>query len=275
MAERENNAYSKGEGSRELRDVKKVEVKEVESSKIEVLQIAKTSPLDGYYKPEGSIEQSFFIVISGGDKRERQYFQIFEGEEIRSIRKFPRINIEFVSEDGQGLLPKQMLEKAMIVKASKRTSIETDKYYLITDVDNFRDDLLEIIPLCKKEKLELIISNYCFEIWLYYGRFEARPMTYIEPEDKSKCSQVLKKYVHKESGGGGIDSRTAIFDIEKAIINSANNYEEDEHGIPAIFSTNMHKLAKEIHTLIGEDLKKYIAAETKKKEEYKNKRSPL
>lgn len=274
MAETEKNPYSKGEGFRELRDVKETEVRKTEPSEA-ATTIAPASSPDGYYKPEGDIEQSLFIIISGGDKRERQYFHIFKGEEIRSVKKFPRIHIEFISEDGQGLLPKQMLEKAMIVKASKRTSIETDKYYLVTDVDEFRSDLQEIIPSCKKEKLELIISNYCFEIWLYYGRFEARPTTYTEPEDKSKCSQVLKKYVHEESGGGGIDSRTAIFDIEKAIINSANNYEEDEHGIPAVFSTNMHKLAKEIHILIGEDLKKYIATETKKKEEYKNKTSPL
>ncbi|WP_029902299.1 RloB family protein [Prevotella sp. 10(H)] len=268
MDEKKKNPYSKGEGFRELRDVKKTDDQKINTAlEVAVVSASIESP-NGYYKSEGTIDQSLFIIISGGDKRERDYFHVFKGEDIRSIKRFPRIHIKFISKDGQGLHPKQMLDKAIEVKSSKRTEILTDKYFLVTDVDEFRNDILKIIPLCKQENLELIISNYCFEIWLYYGKSSTKPIKYIIPADKSKCSQEFKKFVHEESNGG-IDSRKAIFDIENAIKNSETNYEEDEEGIPHIFSTTMHKLAKEMFIFIGDDLKKYIAAQKEKEENFR------
>jgi hypothetical protein len=53
--------------------------------------------------------------------------------------------------------------------------------------------------------------------------------------------------------------------IEQNIKNAQIHYEEDENGIPKLFSTNMFALAEEILPLIDSELKKVIAENEQKK----------
>jgi hypothetical protein len=117
------------------------------------------------------------------------------------------------------------------------------------------NDLLRIKPKCKNSKINLIISNSCFEVWLYYGIFNQEPKDLNIPDDSLQISREFKTYFN-DKFRGGIDPRYVIFDIETAIANSKTNYEEDNNGIPKLFSTNMFLLAEQLLPFIKDELNK-------------------
>lgn len=225
--------------------------------------------IPGYSKGEGTRSPALFIIISGGIKRERDYFTL-----ISNASHFPRIKIPFVAEldSGEdGLEPRKMYLAARQVRqkydASKADDIK-DSMYLVVDVDDFEDQLCEIMPKCKKEGIQLVISNCCFEVWLYYGKFGHKPADFQVPENKSKISSSFKTYLGAQVKGG-VNPRKAILDIEQAIANSKNNYEEKEDGFPALFSTQMHCLAEKILPFIREELEMMKEEERQRREFHK------
>jgi hypothetical protein len=208
--------------------------------------------------------KTFFVIISGGIKRERDYFKIIANQD-----KFRRIKISFFADPNQ-LHPDDLLKKAQ--DEQKRYKInqgdEPDKVFIVSDVDHFMNDLLRIKPKCENSNISLIISNSCFEIWLYYGKFNQKPADFIIPEDPLKISQEFKTYLDRKFKGG-IDPRYAIFDIETAIFNSNANYDEDNNGIPKLFTTNMFRLAEQLLPLIKNELDKMIAENEIKNRSFK------
>ncbi|MDR0336953.1 MAG: RloB family protein [Planctomycetaceae bacterium] len=208
--------------------------------------------------------QAFFVIISGGEEREKKYFKIIANQD-----KFRRIKIKFIADPNQ-LNPDGMLEKAEDEQKRYQTSQgeQPDKFFIVSDVDHFMNDLLRIKPKCEKSNISLIISNSCFEIWLYYGKTKQRPTDFIIPEDYLKISRAFKNYLNNKFKGG-IDPRHAIFDIEAAIANSHANYNEDNNGIPKLFSTNMFQLAKQLLPFIKDELSKMIADNKVKNQMFK------
>ena len=75
------------------------------SEKDNSLSVGKMS-LD-YLKGEATIETKIVFIISGGDKREKDYFKM-----LMKDRHIRRLKIAFVSKKGQGLVPSQMFELA-------------------------------------------------------------------------------------------------------------------------------------------------------------------
>jgi hypothetical protein len=208
------------------------------------------------YRKEDSIKlpKSFFVIVSGGEKREKDYFKI-----ISKSDTFDRIKIEFVADPAQ-LNPDGLLETAKYKQEHYQTSVEDkpDKIFIVSDVDHFINDLIRIKPKCEKLGIILIISNSCFEIWLYYGKFNHKPTDFIIPENYLETSKLFKNYLDKKIKGG-INSKTAIFDIETAIANAKTKYEYDTNGIPKLFSTNMFLLAEQILPFIKIELNKLRA----------------
>lgn len=220
---------------------------------------------ENYRKEEGTLlPKSFFVIVSGGEVRERNYFQTISNQD-----NFGRIKIEFIADTKQ-LNPDGLLEIAKYKQEHYKTSQEStpDKIFIVSDVDHFYNDIVRISPECKKENISLIISNSCFEIWLYYGKFDNKPIDFAIPDDSLKISKSFKTYL----GGkvkGGVNPKSAIFDIFVAIQNAKNNYEEDKNDVPKLFSTNMFLLAEEILPLIDSELKKLIAENEQKRLSYK------
>lgn len=99
----------------------------------------------------------------------------------------------------------------------------------------------------------MIVSNPCFEIWLYFGKFANKPNDFIIPENSLKISQCFKRYLGNKVHGG-VNPKHAIFDINRAMQNAKKLYEEDENGLPSIFSTNMYQLSESILPLIKDEL---------------------
>jgi hypothetical protein len=197
------------------------------------------------------IAKAFFVIISGGEVREKDYFTILSRHD-----NFKRIKIEFIADPNQ-LSPKGMLNLAKYKKehflSSQQINTENpDRIYLISDVDEYMGELLEIKPECKKEQLHLIISNSCFEVWLYYACRSTTP-TFPIPEKIETISWKFKEWLPTIIKGG-INPTKAVFNIHQNIESAKANYKEDAHGIPELFSTNMFELANDLLPLIEPEL---------------------
>ena len=171
------------------------------------------------------------------------------------MRTYEKSN-EFIADKKQ-LNPDGMLETALLKQQhykSSQTDIP-DKMFIVSDVDHFYNDLLRIKPKCENSDISLIISNSCFEIWLYYGKFSDKPSDFVIPDNHLKISQFFKTYLGDKVKGGA-NPKDAIFDIFVAIKNAKDNYEEDDYCLPKLFSTNMFLLAEDILPLIDKELMK-------------------
>jgi hypothetical protein len=220
-----------------------------------------------YRKEEGMrMPFTFLVIVSGGEVRERDYFKTISNQD-----KFRRIKIEFVPDPGKGN-PDSLLEVTKNKQEHYQTSKEgePDKIFIVSDVDHFMRELLRIKPECKKSNIHLIISNSCFEVWLYFGKFDSKPIDFKIPDDALKISQSFKTYLGNKVKGG-IDPRKAIFDISENIKNAKDNYKEDKNGIPELFSTNMFLLAELLLPFIDTEIRKIIDENAQKITEYKEK----
>jgi len=230
--------------------------KKIVEEKVTPLSVTIKDAGENYRKEEGILlPKSFFVIVSGGEKTERLYFKIISNQD-----RFERIKIEFIA-DAKQLNPKGLLETAIYKQGHYKTSQENepDKIYIVSDVDDFMSELLVIKPDCERLNISLIISNSCFEVWIYYAYFE-NVTGFILPENNLQISKSFKRWMPSN-----VNPTKAILNIEQNIKNAKAHYEEDENKIPKLFSTNMFLLAEEILPLIDRELKRLIAENEQKK----------
>lgn len=249
-----------------LRYSKTVAVKDMEAhsnktGKVAVLEkdnslsIGKMS--SDYLKGEATIETKIVFIISGGDKREKDYFKM-----LMKDRHIRRLKIAFVSKKGQGLVPSQMFELAKEYLFNKRFVTETDSFsidaddtlYLVQDMDEFEADIRAMFDKGDEiRQATWIVSNPSIEVWLFYHKFDT-PKGYLDEGLKkplSERSQWLKKKLDALVPGG-INPINAFADIRIAIANSKANYKE-YNGLPDVYSTQMHILAEDILNTLGNE----------------------
>ena len=261
----EKRTYSKGNPERTLFSQQKMKTVDVASVPLADTQI----PSESYQKRgKEKLPKTFFIIISGGEKREKDYFNILKNHD-----KFNRIRLDCVS-DPLKLSPDGMYELAEYKKnqylSSWNEDDEPDKIYLVSDVDHFISELIRIKPKCEKEDFKLIVSNSCFEVWLYYAYLDMIPNFPI-PDDPLKISTKFKGWLNDAIPGGAKPNK-AIFNIYANIKNARNNYAEGTNGIPLLFSTNMFLLAEDLIPLIEPELSIMIATNKNRENEYRTDR---
>lgn len=249
-----SDEYSKTEGRRELRSKQFVEIDETVGEEDLVYDVP-----NSYTKEYGDKDPSLFIIFSGGEKREKDYFLFFERKnENKSL--FPRLKIVFIDrgeDEISGLSVNKLVDLALKKKEEIYSDTEgiEDKLYIVTDVDHFYKEIVLRQKECEDNNIYLIISNPCFELWLYYCYFEDKPDFEI-PYERKKISKAFKMYLGNKKKGG-VNPLKAPLELESAIINSKNNYSEDKNNIPSFLSTNMYELAIEFFKLISDDLEIY------------------
>lgn len=214
-----------------------------------------------YSKPEIGVETVCMFLVSGGEKRERDYFSYLRAQPSRRLR------VIFVSKKGQGLTPTQMIKEV-------EESIEEeyfcdyngqlayiapeDSIYLISDLDQYRAELQTLLRRQQQEKYRWIISNPAFEVWLYYHYYDTpdiiKEAAAIGPD---KRSQWLKDRLH-QLRDGGVNPVKAIMLIETAIKNSKANYSVTEDLIPTLFSTQMYIVGEHLLSVLKDDFYKII-----------------
>lgn len=228
-----------------------------------------------YTKQDGAKESFLFIIISGGEKREIDYFSEIERERMGMRIKLITLS---ATKGAGGLSPQLLYGYALnafygkyVEKENRRLYLqENDRFYLLTDVDQFIE-LDRIVYLCRYRRFNLVISNPCFEVWLYYSYFNQpeKDLTSLRSDD-SKVSRKLK-YLNGILKPGGIDPRKAIGELETAIKNSMERYKEKRTGFPDFLTTQMFLLGKEIKEKLHDDLIAWRQKEQERIQAYKRK----
>lgn len=227
--------------------------------------------ISGYEKTEGVLSYNIVCVISGGERKERDFLRLLiKQKELHSLR------IVFISKDGQGLQPYQMQEKWTEIKNTKEFTASgnvyhldaMDKVFLLTDVDEFYEQLDKILSDRNEPNTgQWIISNPCFEIWLYYC-FKNNPdkdLASIKQLSASKRSQEMK-HLGNTVVSGGLNPLLAFENMELGIRNSIEHYAEDTKSIPVLYATQMHKMAQFLIDTMNRNANEYNEFVKKKKE---------
>ncbi len=202
-----------------------------------------------YQKGDSFREPSLIFIISGGEKREKDFLK-----ELIIGKKSSVLRVLFLSEDKQGLLPFQMQEQWQKIRKEGKFIIDDQTYYLekidevflLTDVDEFHDQLQKILSSKAMDDAgRWIISNPCFEIWLYYC-YKNDPdgdLACVRLFSPDKLSKELKRRCN-EIVKGGLNGIKAFGYINNGIKNSKEHYAVDDNGIPVLFATQMHEMAQ-------------------------------
>ena len=202
-----------------------------------------------YQKADGVLPGNIIFVLSGGSKRQRDFLKILiKQKELLSLR------VAFMSEKNQGLQPYQMQNRWKEIREKGQFLIDSqlyhldamDKIFLLTDVDDFYEQLVTIVSVREDgDGGQWIISNPCIEIWLYYC-FKNNPLNDLGCLLKTvvdKRGQILKR-LGNEVVPGGLNPIIAFERLHEGIEHSKQHYAEDENSIPTLFSTQMHEMAQ-------------------------------
>lgn len=261
--------YTKGELSKNVFESSSESVPETQDS-------GDVSGLDAvssdYSKGAPYISTSMMFILSGGSKREKDYFKPLRTDgNIRSIR------IAFRSKDGQGLKPYELKKLAEDFLNSKRFVTEDDNsysmeegdiLYLLQDVDEFADEIKGYLPDTNARlPYQWIVSNPSFEIWLFY-HYHDNPDVLKDGISMSEHerSKWLKEYLH-EIVPGGVKTIRALYNADAAIINSRKNYMES-NGFPALYSTQMHYVVESVLSIMGNEFTEMKARQAERTEYY-------
>jgi hypothetical protein len=88
------------------------------------------------------------------------------------------------------------------------------------------------------------------------------------PENSSQISKEFRRWMPTD-----INPTKAIFNICQNIRNAKSHYEQDDNGIPNLFSTNMFFLAEQILPFIDEEIKTMANKNVQRTEKYKNRKT--
>lgn len=226
--------------------------------------------LKGYEKTEGILSYSIICVISGGERKEKDFLrELIRQKELHSLR------VAFVSKKEQGLQPYQMQEiwstiqrTGIVALSNQHYQLDAmDKVFLLSDVDEFYDQLVKIKNRRSNEDVgRWIISNPCFEIWLYYC-FRNEPdidLAGIKPLTESQRSQEMKHLGHAIVAGG-LNPLRAFERMTIGIEHSQKHYAEDENAIPRLYATQMHEMAQYLMETMNRSASEYNEFVRKKK----------
>lgn len=262
--------YSKSDSTRTLgAPIPNSTIERMDDFKIPKVNIA-----PDYQKKDGTLSTNLVFVFSGGEKREKDFLR-----ELILQRELHSLRIAFMSKKGQGLHPNQMQKKWEEIQSVGEFNIEgqiyhldtMDKVFLLSDVDEFYEQLVEILRNKNKEHQgQWIISNPCFEIWLYYC-FKNDPNTdlaCLEPLTINKRSKKLK-HIGDDIVKGGLSPLLAFEKMEEGIKHSLKHYAEDKNSIPVLYATQMHKMAKYLVDTINNNANEYSEF-VKRKAEWRN-----
>lgn len=215
-----------------------------------------------YQKLEGVLSTNLIFVLSGGEKKEKDFLrELIKQHEPHSLR------VVFMSEKRQGLQPYQMQEKWREIEERGEFSIDSqryrmdtmDKVFLLSDVDEYYEQLVEIHNgTVTGDQGQWIISNPCFEIWLYYcyrdnPEVDLADLIHLTVTQRSKKLKSLGQTVVS----GGLNPCLAFERLYTGIEHTKSHYDIDENSIPVLFATQMHDMAQYIVDTMNKNANEY------------------
>lgn len=202
-----------------------------------------------YQKPEGILSTSLIFVLSGGEKKEKDFLrELIKQRELNSLR------VVFMSEKVQGLQPYQMQEKWEQIQLTGEIKIESqlfqldtmDKVFLLSDVDEFYDQLEKIFKGNQTDvQGRWVVSNPCFEIWLYYCYLDSpeKVLGCLKTEPITTRSKKMKA-LGNTLVSGGLNPCLAFENMLNGIEHCIAYYAEDDNRITVLYATQMHEMVQ-------------------------------
>lgn len=201
-------------------------------------------------------DYKLFAVACEGSKREPAYFNLFKH---MSRRITVDIIEDIVSEEemnakhSQKSAPKWVLDRAVKYIEKEGLSDEDDLWFVI-DKDRWSDEQLrEIARYCETyPNWHIVISNPCFEVWLYFHK---------RADIKSSTSETCNQYKREISNfvSGGYHPYKFIRNINDAIINAKNVDSDLNHFLPNHKETKVYQLGETLIEFIGKnDLEEFF-----------------
>ncbi len=260
--------YSKSDLRRVIR---KSIIKPHTKNEVEDVGFKDLKVLPAYSKADGTLSTNLVFVLSGGEKREKDFLrELIRQRELHSLR------VAFMSEKGQGMQPYQMQAKWKEIKSVGVFMIDSriyhleaaDKVFLLSDVDEFHQQLADIFKdKSDNEQGQWIVSNPCFEIWLYYCYLNdpESDLVSLVPERAATRSKKLKTLCGTLVPGG-MNPCLAFERMTTGIENSRAHYLVDENGIPVLFATGMYEMARYLVDTMNHNANEYTEYVRRKEE---------
>lgn len=209
-------------------------------------------------KGEAVLVPAIVYVLSGGEDREKVYFRNLKNDKMLGSC----VQVLFQSKKGQGLQPSQMnniwqqgrKKGKILVDGEEYRLSKVDKVFLVTDVDEFEDQLVSALSNKARDDYgQWVISNPCFEIWLYYCFEKDLPSEILKLRyiTRAKRSQRMKQLNHQLINGGA-DPRKAFDNTPTGIANSKLHYRAGHYRIPGLFATSFHLMMEQIIAFVTE-----------------------
>ncbi len=193
-------------------------------------------------------DYKLFAIACEGGKREPAYFRLFE----YMSRK---ITVDIIEDKvGEAELghkypiksaPKWVLDRA-VKYIEKEGLTDEDDLWFVMDKDKWKDEQLRYIAeLCNEHpNWHIVISNPCFEVWLYFHKKRELP--------ENIGSKALKTVV-SEFEEGGYAPHKFIVDLPIAILNSKKVDSDKKHFMPKPGETKVYQLGEALLEVIGKN----------------------
>lgn len=186
--------YSKGDAFKELGRAKSTRPAATDKAAPSI------EALTGYTKGEGVVlPKAFVVIFSGGNVREPDYFKLV----VLNPSFFPMLKLKILPEDRYYAKhePRVFTYAETETKAFRSSaSIEQpDDYYVVTDVDVFMPHIIAFKPRLESQGIKMMVSNPCFEVWLYYSKRTDRLDGFVAPANPDAISSEVKRFVRKQS----------------------------------------------------------------------------
>jgi len=207
-----------------------------------------------YKKEEPSKDAKKIYIFCEGARREVDYFKYFQGfSSTLDIMPIP-------SDKGKSdpIKLKESAEKIFGEELTLSHELK-DEVWFVIDTDRWNEgDKINSLKTFVEEKNKfyngwfVAQSNPSFEIWLYCHIYSEKPLN-----DEVHKFGSFKEFVTTKIKGG-FDNRRMPIKIQCAALHAETNFESGNDGQPALYSTEVFRLAKKIIELIKPQLDKRL-----------------
>ena len=193
-------------------------------------------------------DYKLFAIACEGSKREPDYFNVFQY--ISTKIKVDVIE-SVVSDEEMGnkhenkSAPLWVLDRAITYIKKEGLSDEDDLWFVL-DKDRWSEEQLRLIAQYCKDypNWHIVISNPCFEVWLYFHK-----KADISISTSNTCSDF--KYEISTLERGGYHPYKFIPSFENAIANAKAGDTDKDHFLPRNKETKVYQLGEALMEIIG------------------------
>ncbi|MBN9293653.1 MAG: RloB domain-containing protein [Flavobacteriia bacterium] len=190
-----------------------------------------------------------FAIACEGGKREPDYFKLFEHFSTRvkvDVIEKKVLDEELFHKHETKSSPKWVLDRA-IHYVEQEGLIDEDELWFVMDIDKWEiSQLHEIIQYCnEKENWNVVLSNPCFEVWLYLHKKDN-----FDSTESKKCDEF--KFEISEFDKGGYNPLNFIYEIRTAYENAKKLDSDSNNQMPKLLETKVYLLTESIFKFVSE-----------------------